>query len=162
MKIAYLHGLESDNLGPKNDWLRTVSEVFDPKIDYRQKQIYQILKDDIKQLKPGLLIGSSMGGYFAFELAKELNIEAILFNPALHSRSFEPDITGLKTGTHKPYIRSVFGKHDPIINPDKSQLILKNEGFKNLSTFEHAHRTPFDVFKNAIESYMEKRKKESS
>lgn len=154
MKIAYLHGLESNNIGPKNEWLRTISEVFDPKIDYRQKQIYQSLRDDIKQFKPDLLIGSSMGGYFAFEMAKELNIDAILFNPALHSRSFEPDITGLETGKHKPFIHTVFGKADIIIIPEKSLIILKREGFESYSIFEHGHKTPFEVFKNVIEEFI--------
>jgi predicted esterase YcpF (UPF0227 family) len=162
MKIAYLHGLESNNIGPKNDWLRTVSEVFDPKIDYRQKQIYQTLRDEIIPFKPDLLIGSSMGGYFAFEMAKELNTDAILFNPALHSRSFEPDMTGLETGKHKPYIHTVFGKEDTLINPDKTLVILKKEGFERHTFFEHGHKTPFEVFKNIIESYIEKRHEEFS
>jgi hypothetical protein len=30
VKIAYLHGLESNNIGKKNDWLRTVASVYDP------------------------------------------------------------------------------------------------------------------------------------
>lgn len=153
MKIVYLHGLESNNIGPKNDWLRTVSEVFDPKIDYRQKHIYKTLRDEIKLFQPDLLIGSSMGGYFAFEMAKELNIGAILFNPALHSRSFEPDMKGLETGKHKPYIHTVFGKEDTLINPDKTLVILKNEGFETFSTFEHGHKTPFKVFKNVIKRF---------
>lgn len=155
MKIAYLHGLESNNIGPKNDWLRTVSEVFDPKIDYRQKHIYKTLRDEIKLFQPDLLIGSSMGGYFAFEMAKELNRDAILFNPALHSRSFEPDMTGLETGSHKPHIHTVFGKEDTIINPDKTLDILKNEGLETYTTFEHGHKTPFETFKSVIESYIE-------
>lgn len=154
MKIAYLHGLESNNIGPKNDWLRTISEVFDPKIDYQQKHIYQILRYKIKEFQPDLLIGSSMGGYFAFEMAKELNIPAILFNPALHSRSLEPDMTSHLTGNHKPNIQTAFGKADTLINPDKSLNILKNEGFESNTIFEHGHKTPFEVFKNVIEEYI--------
>jgi len=51
--------------------------------------------------------GKCLGGYFAFGMAKELSIDAILFNPALHSRSFEPDMTAHKNEKHKPYIHSV-------------------------------------------------------
>ncbi len=98
-----------------------------------------------------------MGGYFAFEMAKELNIDAILFNPALHSRSFEPDMTGLEIGKNKPSIYTVFGKEDVIINPDKTLPILKNEGFETYSIFEHGHKTPIKVFVRAVESYIEKR-----
>lgn len=156
MKIAYLHGLESNNIGPKNDWLRTIAEVFDPKINYRQKLIYQNLRDKIKQFQPDLLIGSSMGGYFAFEMAKELNISAILFNPALHPRSMEPDLTGHIDGNHKPNIHIVFGKADTLINPNKTLAILKKQGFESHNEFEHGHKTPFEVFKNAIENFVEK------
>ena len=30
MKIVYLHGLESNNVGPKNDWLKSNYDIFDP------------------------------------------------------------------------------------------------------------------------------------
>jgi hypothetical protein len=36
VKIAYLHRLESNNLGEKNDWLKSYSELFDPCIDYKE------------------------------------------------------------------------------------------------------------------------------
>jgi predicted esterase YcpF (UPF0227 family) len=66
-KIAYLHGLESNNIGIKNDWLRTISDVYDPLIDYRQPNIYQKIKNDLINFKPDLIIGSSMGGFFSYE-----------------------------------------------------------------------------------------------
>ena len=47
MKIAYLHGLVANNLGPKNLWLKTICDLYDPQIDYRKKKIYTEIKKEI-------------------------------------------------------------------------------------------------------------------
>jgi hypothetical protein len=152
LKIAYLHGLESNNLGPKNEWLKTISNLFDPLIDYREVFIYQKLKLPIRDFNPDVIIGSSMGGYFAFEIAKDLNISCILFNPALHSRSFEPDTSGYKKGIFKPKMHFVFGENDSVINPFKTIEIIKKEGFfdENYTLLSHAHSTSLELFKEEI------------
>lgn len=156
MKFAYLHGLDANNLGPKNIWLKTICELYDPQIDYRKKNIYFEIKNEIHNFNPEIIIGSSMGGFFAYELAKEMNIKALLFNPALHSRSYEPDMNGLKTTKTKPNIFCVFGKNDTIINPEKTITFLKNEGYgnENFKMLTHAHDTPFEVFKNEVSLFM--------
>lgn len=152
MKIAYLHGLDSNNLGPKNHWLKSISKLVDPYIDYRKKNIYQIIKSQVLALSPDIIIGSSMGGYFAYEIAKELNIQAILFNPALHSRSYEPDMTDHKIGIYKPIMRFVFGENDEIINPIKTINIIEKEGCvnDNYILYNHGHDTPLEIFRKEI------------
>ena len=152
MKIAYLHGLDSNNLGPKNYWLNSISKLVDPHIDYREKNIYQTLKSQVYAFNPDIIIGSSMGGYFAYEIAKEFNINAILFNPALHSRSYEPDMTGHETGEYNPIMRFVFGQNDEIINPIKTINIIKKEGYLNENhiLYKHGHDTPLEIFKKEI------------
>jgi len=158
MRIAYLHGLESNNLGPKNDWLRTISDLFDPSIDYNDKNIYKNLKTKIAAFKPDLIIGSSMGGYFAYEIAKELDINAVLFNPALHSRSFQPDITGHFIGNYNPNVYLALGENDNIIDPMITIGLIKKEGNKNYTytLFGHEHGTPIEVFKREINIFIEK------
>jgi hypothetical protein len=158
MKIAYLHGLDSNNLGPKNDWLKSISELVDPHINYREKNIYQTLKSQISIFNPNIIIGSSMGGYFAYEIAKELNIAAILFNPALHSRSYEPDMTGLGIGKYKPSMYFIFGQNDAVINPVNTLNIIENDGYGNENTtlLTHAHDTPLETFKKEITFYISK------
>jgi hypothetical protein len=160
MKIVYLHGLDSTNSGTKNDWLKSISELYDPQINYNEKNIYQFLKSQISEFEPSLLIGSSMGGYFAYEIAKELNIKAVLFNPALHSRSCQPDMTGLKTGEHKPYIYFVFGQNDTIINSKISINKIKKEGYniENYTVLNYGHHTSLGVFKNEIMAFIENEK----
>ncbi len=159
MKITYLHGLESNNISPKNDWLKSISDLFDPYIDYRENNIYQSLKSKIIAFQPNIIIGSSMGGYFAYNLAKELNIKAILFNPALHSRSFQPVTTGLENGRFNPFMQIILGKNDSVINPIKTLDFIKNEGYKNYdySIFNHGHNTSFELFKSEIESFIKRK-----
>ena len=156
MKIAYLHGLDANNLGPKNLWLKTICDLYDPQIDYRKKKIYTEIKKEILNFNPEMIIGSSMGGFFAYELAKEMNKKAILFNPALHSRSYEPDMNGLKHKNTKPDIFCVFGENDAIINPENTMQLLKNETYndENFKMLTHAHDTPLEVFKNEVSLFM--------
>lgn len=156
IKIAYLHGLGANNLGPKNAWLKTFSEVYDPLINYADKTIYQKLKSEVIDFQPDLIIGSSMGGYFAYQILKELNLKAILFNPALHSRSIEPDVSGSFDGEFRPKIRVVFGENDNLIDPKKTITILKNEGYENsdFTILEHAHNTPLPIFKSEISKFL--------
>lgn len=156
IKIAYLHGLGSNNQGPKNEWLRTVSHVFDPQIDYYEKDIYQKLKKEVLIFKPNIVIGSSMGGYFAYQMARELNIKALLFNPALHSRSMEPDVSGRNNGIFKPKMHFVFGENDEVIPYKETIKILLNDGYDDsfFHILNHAHDTPIEVFKSEISNFI--------
>ena len=154
IKIAYLHGLESNNKGKKNDWLRTVASVYDPLIDYKEENIYTKLKTEIEEFQPELIIGSSMGGYFAYHIAKELNIPALLFNPALHSRTFEPDMAGLIHSENDPSIQIIVGENDSVIEPRKTIEIIENKPNIKLTTYGHEHRTPYDVFKKETEKLL--------
>lgn len=159
IKIAYLHGLGANNLSPKNDWLKSFSNVFDPQIDYHEKNIYKNLKSQILDFSPKIIIGSSMGGYFAYKIARELNINAILFNPALHSRSMEPDIFGFENEKFQPIIYFVFGKNDTVINPRKTIDIIENEGYssENYKIYNHEHDTPLEIFKEEISHFIKEK-----
>ena len=154
MKIVYLHGLESNNLGPKNDWLQSISDLFDPYIDYYEPNIYQSLKTRIIEFEPDIIIGSSMGGYFAHEIAKELNISAVLFNPALHSRSFEPDMTGYVLGNYNPNMYLVLGEKDTIIDPKLTLSYIKKKENYTYTLLSHEHGTPVDIFKREISLFI--------
>ncbi len=155
-KIAYLHGLGASNFGPKNEWLKSVAEIFDPQIDYYQKNIYKELRNQIINFNPNIIVGSSMGGYFGYKIGRELNIKTLLFNPAIHSRSMEPDISGSFEGKFTPKMNFVFGVNDEEINCKKTIAILKNEGYKNEDFFilEHRHDTPLEVFKTQLLNFV--------
>lgn len=154
MRIAYLHGLESDNKGPKNDWLRTIaSDVYDPLIDYTKKGIYRKILGEVKDFNPDIIIGSSMGGYFAHKISKTLSVPALLFNPALHSRSVQPDMSGEKSSWNNPRTHIVFGKKDTVINPSTT-LGLVDTNRVTHKTLGHAHRTPDKVFIDSVKDFI--------
>ena len=157
MKIAYLHGLESKNSDPKNIWLKSFSIVYDPYIDYTQTKIYETLKNEILKFQPDFIIGSSMGGYFAFEMAREINCPAILFNPALHSRTMEPDMTGHEIGKFKPDIKLILGEKDTVINPEKTLEFITQNKLENINytLLDIEHQIPYKVFRDVVEEWIE-------
>ena len=94
-KVLYLHGLESKQGGPKVEFLANEFCVHAPAMDYTDPDLSNkvAIYNAGSNFQPDLIIGSSMGGYVADILAEKYGVPAILFNPALHNRSFEPAIS---------------------------------------------------------------------
>ena len=151
MKILYLHGLESSTNCAKVQWLRSQGhEVLNPEIDYKAKGEYNRIKVMAKHSIPDLIIGSSMGGYFAYALGTWTNIPIVLLNPALHSRQFEPD--NVRHGLLQPRIHCLLGANDTVINPYDTHKILQFEPKCEFMIKKHGHRTPVGMFKKIINS----------
>ena len=127
----YFHGLESSQGGIKVQFLdQEVDFLEAPAMDYTKEGIFEEWLDYVKNEEPDLLIGSSMGGYFAMALATHTGIPVLVFNPAIHSRSIE------------------IGKKDEIIDPGLTMSMLKGTQ-NNLDIIiekEMGHRVPLDVF----------------
>jgi len=145
--VIYFHGLESSPGGIKTEFLKQETDFVEaPAMDYTQKGIFEEWLDYVKTEEPDLLIGSSMGGYFAMALATHTGIPVLVFNPAIHSRSIE--INGLGSGTEKLTGLVVLGKKDEVINPGPTISML--QGTQNTLDIniekEMGHRVPLDVF----------------
>ena len=143
----YFHGLESSQGGIKVQFLdQEVDFLEAPAMDYTKEGIFEEWLDYVKNEEPDLLIGSSMGGYFAMALATHTGIPVLVFNPAIHSRSIE--IKGLESGTEKLAGLVVLGKKDEVINPGPTISML--QGTQNTLDIsiekEMGHRVPLDVF----------------
>jgi hypothetical protein len=149
MKVAYLHGLESDPGGPKVEWLRdNFDKVYAPAMNYKNDDTFSIVFGEIRKMKPDFIIGSSMGGYFSYLIGKALGIPTVLFNPAFHSRSFDPNVTEFN-GSNVNHL--YLGDNDTVINPSKTKgLIGKMQGSFKKNSYKGGHRVPFGVFKNAV------------
>ncbi len=154
MKIAYLHGLESsiDPKDPKIVWLNNnFKSVYTPKIDYKKKGSFSTILRTIKNMDPHYIVGSSMGGYFAYLIGSKLGIKTILFNPAVVGRSFDPfvgDIDIKGRNGHNLFL----GKSDNVINGDDVRKFFGDSGMANVNTeyYSGGHRVPVDVFINSI------------
>jgi len=155
-KVLYLHGLESKQGGEKVGFLAGQACVYAPAIDYREEDLHGKIHNIIMEFKPDLLIGSSMGGYVAHEFAKAFNLPAILLNPAIHSRSFEPDLDTFILGFDTKFIERqivLLGKNDEVIDPEITKKILGDDRRFDIEEGEHGHRTPLDIFIDIYNKY---------
>lgn len=144
MNVWYLHGLESAVGGPKVDFLyNKADKVYAPEMDYNFHGMFEGLLKLAKYNKPDLIIGSSMGGYFADALGSHLGVEVLLFNPALHSRPMEPE--GVTYGETNWERNFVVGTKDRVIDP-KATLVYKDiaKSYTEIEGMEH--RTSLNVF----------------
>ncbi len=155
-KVLYLHGLESNQGGPKVDFLANEFIVHAPAMDYRDPNLVVKLGHIILNLQPDIIIGSSMGGYIADILAQYYGKPAILFNPALHSRSFEPAISYPIEGEQAKLQERkivVLGKEDKIIDPYLTQIMLEDNRYYEITFEETGHRTTLPIFIDTINKY---------
>ena len=146
-RILYLHGLESGQGGPKVDSLAAQSLVSAPDIDYRQPGQWQILDRQVKEGGYDWIIGSSMGGWFAFLLGELHGIDTLLFNPAFHSRTFDPEVD-FKLDQSLQQHTVVLGRKDDTVSPALTVEWLAANNVQTSIHFEPemGHRTPLDHF----------------
>ena len=155
-KVLYLHGLESKQGGPKVDFLTKEFCVYAPEMDYKDPMLQNWVDFVMRQFQPDLIIGSSMGGYVADILAQKYGVPAILFNPAVHNRSFDPAIEPLIEGEQADLQNKkivVLGKNDEVIPPYIAQIMFENNRYYEVVFEEMAHQTPLNIFINTINNY---------
>ena len=155
-KVLYLHGLESKQGGPKVEFLANEFIVHAPVMDYTDPDLNIKLLFTMQDLKPDLIIGSSMGGYVADILAEKYGVPAILFNPALHNRSFETAISYSVEGEQAELQEKkvvVLGKDDEVIPPYITKIMLENNFNYKIVLEEMGHQTPLNIFIDTINKY---------
>jgi hypothetical protein len=90
-------------------------------------------------------------------LANHYNIDCLVFNPALHSRPIEPNISVLIEDPKPNFIPVVvLGLEDDVINPLITKEILDDALFYcDIEEVEDlGHRIPFYVFVNIYNKYV--------
>ena len=155
-KVLYLHGLESNQGGPKVDFLANEFIVHAPKMDYKDSELNIKMFFTMQDFQPDLIIGSSMGGYVADILAEKYGKPAILFNPALHNRSFEPAIEYPIEGEQAELQERkvvVLGKNDEVIPPYLTKIMLESNFNYKIVLEEMGHQTPLNIFIDTINRY---------
>ena len=150
MKIAFFHGLESAPVSDKSEYLQSkFPGAYTPAIDYKKSGAFDEILKEVKRRKIDLLTGSSMGGWFAYCISTLTGIPAVLFNPAVHSRPYEPAV---KIGSNKAKQVVVLGKNDDVIDPAKTVEWFKTNGVNNVKYHyeNNDHRTPIGVFQKYV------------
>tara|TARA_S200002703_G_scaffold134402_1_gene122951 strand:- start:3235 stop:3720 length:486 start_codon:yes stop_codon:yes gene_type:complete len=155
-KVLYLHGLESGQGGSKVDYLADNCYVHAPEMDYTRKDIFPYLVQIMEDFNPDLIIGSSMGGYAAYMLSGFYGTPIIAFNPALHSRKFNPKFPN-KVQTYYPgKAKIILGEEDTIIDPKTTLKFIADHignGFPQIDIDKvdgMGHRVPLDIFISKI------------
>ena len=114
-------------------------------MDYKTKTwSVEELVELATKCNPNLIIGSSMGGYFADVLGSHTRIEVLLFNPALHSSSV--DYT-FKDGKEDYQRTIILGMQDTVVIPERTKEMAIDTA-KIVEMADMGHRTPLDTFKS--------------
>tara|TARA_R110002033_G_scaffold62279_1_gene112987 strand:- start:787 stop:1272 length:486 start_codon:yes stop_codon:yes gene_type:complete len=151
-KVLYLHGLESDQGGPKVDYLADNCYVHAPEMDYTRKDIFPHLIQMMEDFDPDLIIGSSMGGYAAYMLSGFYGTPIIAFNPALHSRKFNPKFPNKVQTCYPGKTKIILGEEDTVIDPNTTKKMIKDmtlnspQNIKTEIVEGMGHRIPLDIF----------------
>lgn len=155
--VVFFHGLESTAGGPKYKFLKDrYGDVYAPQMEYASNpSLFDQVYENLKNQKIRVIIGSSMGGYFAYYLGKKLGCDVILFNPALPYRTtFEPNID--KSGNRKSFCNIILGKKDDVIEPaDTIEWLTNNEKASNyaIDYEDNGHQTPLNLFTKYVKKY---------
>ncbi|NKI26427.1 alpha/beta hydrolase [Arenibacter sp. 6A1] len=157
MNILYLHGLESTLSDAKRSLLEKYGRVEAPLMDYKeQNQIFETLFEKYKNSDIDVVMGSSMGGFMGYYLAKALKVPALLFNPALTSRSIVQEIPSKLENSNK-YHQVVLGSQDEVVNPMDTIAFLsqlsKEFPLKIHLNHQLGHRIPETVFKQELSAF---------
>jgi uncharacterized protein len=113
--ILYIHGFNSSPLSTKAEQTRQFLAEYFPTIGFYCPQLATTPKNAIAQLEQiiaehsddteWLLIGSSLGGYFASYLTEKYQCLAVLVNPAIKPYTLLSDYIGEQTN---PYTQKVY------------------------------------------------------
>ncbi len=85
--LIYCHGLGSSGQSEKATILKQTCgdlEVVAPNLPLEPRQAIRRIEEEVKRLpfEPCLLIGSSLGGFYALNLHQKCGLPAVLLNPA--------------------------------------------------------------------------------
>jgi len=150
MKIAFFHGLESPPVSEKNEVLKKYfKNIYAPHMVYGSSNCFEKTLKEVESQKPDLLIGSSMGGWFAYCISTLTGIPTLLFNPAVHSRTIEPIV---RIGRKKSIHTVVLGTQDNVISASDTKEWIKKEAIGHFSTYNEkmGHRLPIEIFEKWI------------
>ncbi|NHC04431.1 esterase [Acinetobacter sp. 187] len=91
-KVLFLHGLDSSRESTKFEAIDAVDKLC-INVDYRNlnfSTVESFYCEMIEKIKPKILVGHSLGGYWALKMSKYFELPAVIANPSL-SPNFRED-----------------------------------------------------------------------
>ncbi len=88
MKILYIHGFNGTPEGAKLEMLRRSfrqAEIIAPQHDSRAENVFQLLDGIAREMELGddVILGSSLGGFWANYFSQRYGLSAVLVNPSI-------------------------------------------------------------------------------
>lgn len=160
MNILYIHGLNGSLSEEKRAILKTYGNVESPLINY------QLDDDSIENLRRqfhyknvDVIIGSSMGGFVGYHLSIAFEKPALLFNPALVSRSVFQNVPDY-SNPNIVFKRLILGAQDEVVDPSGTlQFVAKrvkdNTDYHISLRQDLAHRIPVEIFKEEVRAFFQ-------
>lgn len=139
--IIYLHGFNSTGSSAKGQFLKEnlpAIPVLTPTYDYQPAVamifLERLVEQEVQQKEHMMLIGSSLGGYYAQYLAHQFNVKLVLINPALTPTATLHDYLGENTNFYTGVTYTLTQAHldalqemdvpDPCADPVPTLLLL--------------------------------------
>lgn len=98
MNIIYLHGFQSSPLSIKGQYIQAFCQnqhhVHLPDLNMPPEQVLAHVSEMIECLDQVVLIGSSLGGFYATQLVAKHAVPAVLINPAMRPWQLFHDLFG--------------------------------------------------------------------
>lgn len=99
MNILYVHGIGSNGKGNTVTLMKkylTDHEIYSFDIPADPNKAISFIKDKCKELDINLIVGTSLGGFYAMQIC---GVQKILINPAIKAYDVATNVIGF--GTHK-------------------------------------------------------------
>lgn len=161
MNILYIHGLDSKLNDQKKRMLEKYGKVFAPDLDYyKDPNAIESILEMYRHVDMNTVVGSSMGGFAGYYISNALDRPALLFNPALQSRSVEQNIPELNA-SGSGFKQIVIGQRDEVVNPADTLHFLSERlngaiDFHLNIRHEMQHRVEPDCFEEELETFFGK------
>lgn len=158
MRVLFLHGYGSSSETDKFKAITSnkVTHKFCPYIEYNKTDFLSLfteLSHIVEKFRPDLIIGHSLGGYWAKVMSNAYHIPCILLNPQLFPKKKygfpNLDKSDFETGV---WAYSYLESGDDIIDYEKTKLILEN--YTDLEIYEGGHHRIKNL--DSINSIIEK------
>ena len=154
MHILNLHGCNGTPENAAFAALQAIgcTNVTSPAIDYEAdppETILDRLRKIIREEHIGLLIGTSLGGFFAAVLSAELRLPVILVNPFLTPFLTFPEYVqgymaafGTLSKIYKELVSCIVGEEDEVLGDHQfTRDLLENERFRSIPGGQHSGAT---------------------
>ena len=140
LKILFLHGLDSSKDSSKFNTIEN-EKKYCINVDYRNLSYATVEKfycETIEKIKPNLLIGHSLGGYWALKMSQIHHIPTIIANPSLspNFRDDYPEIDEADLDNDIPQIAYIELGDDVL---DMYRVTEQLESYMQVETFKGGH-----------------------